>query len=182
VTKETDAYYDYYANLPHPSERPKVMPGPPDTPDHLMTERTWGTALPEPDAPVRVRRGREALIVIHQGLTAAYCPREPCTNVELIFDVPDDPPPGWTPPQEIYHPRPGRKRPSMFHCSNCRYVGPLEWPDDYDDIADELERRPVPQTRNWYPEGHPFATLRGIPAGQSVADLRAEFAEHAGSI
>jgi hypothetical protein len=149
-----------------------------NTPDHLMQEIRWSSEPETPAVPRMVRRGKEALITIYQGLTVAYCPRPDCTNVELIFDRPDNPPPDWTPPQEIYHKRRGVDPPSMFHCSNCKYIGPLEWPDDYEKIAAELERRPVPQVRNWYPAGHPFAIRAGIPDGQTVADLRAEFAEH----
>lgn len=160
---------DYYDNLPHPSVRPKVLPPPPDTPHERMTVTTYNT---DPGVIKRrsVRRGREALVVIYQNTTVAYCPREGCTNVELVTDDPEHDHGG-----RIFRPR--GARPSMFHCSNCWYVGPLEWPDDYERVAAELERRPVPQTRNWYPEGHPWAVGHGIPDGQSVAELRAEAAE-----
>jgi hypothetical protein len=146
-----------------------------------MREERFSFGPPPLGEPRKVRRGREALIAIYQGLTVAYCPRDACANVELIFDEPENRPPDWTPPQEIYHERDGITRPAMFHCSNCRYVGPLEWPDDYEKIARELERRPVPQTRNWYPAGHPFAVQHDIPDGQTVRDLKTEFAERGGN-
>lgn len=146
-----------------------------------MTVTTWGGVDSGPiAAPRKIRQGNVALITIHQGLTVAYCPRPACTNVELIFDPPGNPPPGWIPPQEMYRKRPGIEPPSVFHCSNCHQVAPLEWPDDYDEIIAELSHRPVPQTRNWYPAGHPFAVQHGIPDGQSVPDLRAEYAEYGG--
>jgi len=96
-------------------------------------------------------------VVIHHGMTIVHCPRGACENAQLVD-------PGET----------------AFHCVNCRYVAPVEWPDDYDRIAAELDRRPVPETRNWYPAGHPKAIAWGIPDGQSVADLRREFDQHGG--
>jgi hypothetical protein len=168
VIKDSD---DYFRNLPPSDRRPKTLPPPPDTPDHLMTVETWGETPPPADPPP-VRRGREALVVLYHGMTVAHCPRRACANVELITDDP------LVFTREFYRPADGKSWPAMFHCSNCRYVGPLEWPDDYDKLTAELERRPVPETRNWYPAGHPFAVAAGVPTGQSVRDLKAEFAEH----
>lgn len=161
-----------------PELRPQTVEPPPDTPHHLMTVTEY--VGPEEPAPRPVRRGPEALVAIYQGLTVAYCPRSGCTNVELIFDEPPVRTPGWVPPQEIYRPRKDAARPEVFRCSSCHHVAPLEWPDDYEAVARELERRPVPQNRNWYPRGHPWAVRSGVPDGQSVRELREEFAAHRG--
>lgn len=99
----------------------------------------------------------KALVVIHQGVTAAHCPRPGCNNVEIA-----------------------ERGASGFYCSNCHHVGTLVWPGNFDEIFAELERRPVPQTRNWYPAGHPFAARHGFPCGQSVPELADEFAAHGG--
>ncbi len=144
-----------------------------DTPDHLMTVTEWNPG-PVAAEPRTVRRGREALVCVHQGMTIAHCPREPCTNAEVITD--DEVRTG-DPLTLLYRRRAHVELPATFHCSNCLNVAPLEWPADYDEIAAELARRPVPQTRNWYPEGHPQAIAWGVPDGQSVADLRTEARE-----
>jgi hypothetical protein len=155
MSKETD---DYYASLPHPSRRPKALPGPPDTPDGQMTTVTWGDGLLDPDTPPRrAVHTRDAQVVIHQGMTIAHCPRQYCNNAEPI--------------------QPGQEG---FYCTNCRYVAPLAWPSNYNAIIAELEQRPVPQTRNWYPTGHWKAVEWGIEDGQTVADLHAEFARYGG--
>lgn len=97
--------------------------------------------------------------VVHQGMVIAHCPRQYCNNAEAVMPGQDG-----------------------FYCTNCRYVGTLIWPDDLAAIMAELDRRPVPQTRNWYPEGHWKAIAWGIPTGQSVADLQAEFAEYGSGV
>ena len=65
-----------------------------------------------------------------------------------------------------------------FVCSNCRQLDTVEWPADADEITAALERRPVPQTRNWFPAGHDLALRSGCPHGQSVADLLEEQREY----
>lgn len=54
---------------------------------------------------------------------------------------------------------------SEVTCSNCGRVASLDWPSGLFAIEEQLARRPVPQTRNWYP-------------GESVDDLRRENAAH----
>lgn len=69
----------------------------------------------------------------------------------------------------------------MFHCGTddgCQLVVPIEWPANAQEIWDELQRRPVPGTRNWAPAGHPQAVATGHPDGQSVDELRAEADRH----
>lgn len=38
-----------------------------------------------------------------------------------------------------------------FICANCGWVGIVKFPDRVDDIERVLSKRPVPQTRNWWP-------------------------------
>ncbi len=91
---------------------------------------------------------------VYAGQWVAECPRG-CGNVEPL------PPAGG------------------FACSYCHLVTmDVEWPRDPAAIMEVLARRPIPHTRNWYPAGHDVAVRAGIPHGQTVADLRAENAEH----
>ena len=46
-------------------------------------------------------------------------------------------------------------------CSNCRRFIEIVWPPNPGELLAVLVRRPVPQTRNWYP-------------GETVSDLEAE--------
>lgn len=63
----------------------------------------------------------------------------------------------------------------MFHCSECHVLAPIDWPlEVMDGVWAALLERPSPQTRNWYPEGHPEAISWGVATGQSAADLRTE--------
>jgi hypothetical protein len=66
----------------------------------------------------------------------------------------------------------------MFHCANCDLIVELAWPKDAARIWAVLSRRPVPQTRNWFPLDHPLAVTAGCPHGQSVKDLEAENREY----
>lgn len=47
-------------------------------------------------------------------------------------------------------------------------------PDNLEAIMRELVKRPLPNTRNWFPDGHKMALENHLPHGQSVADLAAE--------
>jgi hypothetical protein len=66
----------------------------------------------------------------------------------------------------------------FFLCSYCGMQAPVSWPDDRHAILAVLARRPVPNTRNWYPTDHPVALRFGLPHGQSVRDLEAEGEAH----
>lgn len=96
-----------------------------------------------------------ARVYVNHGRVIADCPRPYCANAEKLS------------------PRQG-----TFHCSNCLMVAEVEWPSDLDEILAVLGRRPVPQTRNWFPDGHELALRSGCPHGQSVADLEAENREY----
>jgi hypothetical protein len=69
-------------------------------------------------------------------------------------------------------------RQPRFHCANCHWEAPVQWPPDADGIWAALAARPVPQTRNWFPAGHELALRSGCPHGQTVAGLIAETYEH----
>lgn len=67
-----------------------------------------------------------------------------------------------------------------WSCGECYAVALVEWPANPDELWAELVRRPDESTRNWYPDGHAWALAAGLPIGQSVADLRDEYEQHAG--
>jgi hypothetical protein len=68
-----------------------------------------------------------------------------------------------------------------FHCGGdggCQMVAQVEWPADPGGIWEALQERPVPGTRNWYPDGHVEAVKLRLPHGQSPAELREEHREY----
>lgn len=99
-----------------------------------------------------------AQVYVNHGRWVVNCTRPGCAGAETV-----------------------RARQAAGVCVNCRQYLYIVWPDDPDGIWDALDARPVPQTRNWYPAGHPLAVRFGLPHGQSVADLHAETAEHMGA-
>jgi hypothetical protein len=104
---------------------------------------------------------------VYAGDWVADCPRPggQCGNVEFLYR-----------PSRIGGPR---DVPVDFYaCSHCGMQAPVAWPDDPHAILAVLSRRPVPDTRNWYPADHPVAIRFGLPHGQSVRDLEDESAEH----
>ena len=91
---------------------------------------------------------------VNHGRWIADCPRPHCANAIRL------------------EPRQG-----AFHCGGeggCQMVAPVEWPADADAIWAVLLERPVPGTRNWYPDGHDEALRMRLPHGQSPAELRDE--------
>lgn len=92
---------------------------------------------------------------VNHGVWKADCPREFCANARQLS------------PRE-----------ATFHCNNCQMLAPIAWPTEADAILKVLEKRPVPATRNWFPEGHDLAIRYRIPHGQSVKDLHYENREH----
>lgn len=104
---------------------------------------------------------------VYAGEWVADCPREGCNNTEYLYGPS----------------RPGAARTvrrASFHCSSCRMLADIDWPSDsvMDGIMAVLAKRPVPHTRNWFPQDHPVAVRARIPHGQSVEDLRAENIAH----
>lgn len=106
---------------------------------------------------------------VYAGQWVADCPQS-CGNVELLFA--------------------GNDRKDVFICSYCKCLATsIHWPIDPDpkreqdypmteQIMDVLNRRPIPHTRNWYPEGHMTAIKLGIPDGETIEELIAENHEH----
>ncbi|MDF2711385.1 MAG: hypothetical protein K0R62_7037 [Nonomuraea muscovyensis] len=97
---------------------------------------------------------------VNYGRWIADCPRPYCANAMRL-----------TPGQ------------SAFHCGGeggCQLVAEVEWPADAVGIWAALEVRPVPGTRNWYPDDHAEAVRLGLPHGQTAADLRDETREYEG--
>lgn len=102
---------------------------------------------------------------VYQGDWVADCPRNDCGNAEFLME-----------PVVVRGPRVLRK--PVFRCTNCQLLAEVDWPKDIDGIMEVLDRRPVPQTRNWYPEGHGTAVKFRVPHGQTVKDLLDENTEH----
>lgn len=102
---------------------------------------------------------------VYSGDWVADCPRPGCANVEHLY-------------------RPSRRGGprdlalGYFHCSYCGMQADITWPDNRLDILAVLARRPLPDTRNWYPTDHPVAVKFRLPHGQSVRDLEDENAAH----
>lgn len=97
---------------------------------------------------------------VNYGRWIADCPRPYCANAMRL-----------TPGQ------------SAFHCGGeggCQLVAEVEWPADAAGIWAALEVRPVPGTRNWYPDDHAEAVRLGLPHGQTAAELRDETREYEG--
>lgn len=101
-------------------------------------------------------------VYVHRGDWVADCPRDGCANTELMTD------------------RVSRAAKGVFACTNCSLVAFAVWPpEEFVHLADAvLARRPVPDTRNWFPAGHPNATAWGVETGQTVEELRQENAAH----
>jgi len=104
---------------------------------------------------------------VYSGDWIADCPR-PCGNAEHLYDRqrPSDP----SSPRTI--------RKATFLCSNCKHLADIEWPTDMDGLMSVLQRRPVPQNRNWYPLDHTVAVRAGCEHGQSIKDLEDENAKY----
>lgn len=101
------------------------------------------------------------------------CTRPGCCNAEHLYDLRS---PGHPPGPN----NPRSEKRSMFHCSNCQLLDQIEWPEDsfMAAVAMIVSRRPVPQTRNWFPAEHPQAVRNNLEHGQTVLQLLEENAEH----
>jgi hypothetical protein len=109
---------------------------------------------------------------VYSGEWVADCPRPPdpitgkgCGNVEYLYSPAR---PGG--PRTLRNP--------LFMCSNCGWQAVIDWPDSEHEIMMVLARRPMPQSRNWFPTDHPLAVNTGCAHGQSVRDLMDENAKH----
>lgn len=124
-------------------------------------------------------KGKPTQLVVHEtsfarayvlrGDWVADCPnvfgKTHCGNTEYITDLADR-----------HRGRAGvwGERKPMFHCTYCGLIAEIDWPADASQIEAVLDKRPIPHTRNWYPEGHRTAVLFSIPDGQTAADLELE--------
>lgn len=59
-----------------------------------------------------------------------------------------------------------------FQCTNCGYGADIAWPREAAGIEEVLGKRPVPQTRNWFPHDHPRAIRSGTEHGLTPDHLR----------
>lgn len=108
------------------------------------------------EIPINPVQGN-ALACVNNGRWLAHCPRPGCANAMLLV--------------------PGQ---GSWSCSECYARASVDWPADAEELWVELQRRPNPVNRNWYPDTHDWARTAGLACGQSVAELREEFAEHGG--
>ncbi|MGY5634231.1 hypothetical protein ACW7N6_38470 [Streptomyces sp. UC1A3] len=102
---------------------------------------------------------------VYSGEWVADCPREGCANTEFLH-------------RASRRGGPRDMRVPFYQCSHCGMQADISWPDDPHSILAVLARRPLPDTRNWYPTDHPVAVRFGLPHGQSVRDLVEEAAAH----
>jgi len=108
---------------------------------------------------------------LYRGGWVADCPRPGCANTEPLFLLN-----GKIPP---FRQLPGVVR-RIFQCSNCQLAASVAWPtDEFMELAEAaVSRRPLPDTRNWYPADHPNAKAWGIEHGQTIAQLLEENEAH----
>jgi len=110
-----------------------------------------------------------ARVYAYAGEWVADCPQR-CGNVELMTNKLD---------RDRGRAGVMGERKDSFYCSYCKCVATsVHWPVDADEIMEILDRRPIPHTRNWYPEGHLTALEFNLPDGQTLDELRAENDEH----
>ena len=111
------------------------------------------------------QQAQPARAYVYSGDWVADCPRAGCANVEHLY-------------------KPSRRGGSrdlvvgFYHCSYCGMQADIDWPDSRHAILAVLTRRPLPDTRNWYPADHPVAVKFRLPHGQSVRDLEDENEAH----
>jgi hypothetical protein len=95
---------------------------------------------------------------VYHGEWVADCPRHGCNNVEHLF-------------RPLRPKGPRVQKVDFFACSYCGWQAFIDWPARMLDISQVLAQRPVPDTRNWYPQDHPVAVQFGVEHGQTVRQL-----------
>jgi hypothetical protein len=106
-----------------------------------------------------------AFAYVYNGDWVADCPRG-CGGVEFLFG-------------QVHMGGPRDLRKNFYQCSNCGHATErIVWPRRFEEIMEVLNRRPMKQTRNWYPRDHPVAVRFKVPHGQTPAELLAEGEEH----
>ena len=106
----------------------------------------------------------KARAYVYEGEWVADCAAG-CNNVEYLFR-----PASPNGPRTI--------RLDFYMCSYCGNRSFIDWPRNMLEISQVLAQRPIPSTRNWYPQDHPVAVKFRIPHGQSVRELIDENEEH----
>jgi hypothetical protein len=109
---------------------------------------------------------------VYCGEWVGDCPRlkdpvtgKGCGNVEFLYK-----------PSRMNGPR--DRRLDFYICSSCGQQSVIDWPENEHAILTALSIRPMPNSRNWYPQDHPVAVNFRIPHGQTVRDLLDENEEH----
>lgn len=102
---------------------------------------------------------------VYCGDWVADCPRDGCANVEHLY-------------RQSRRGGPRDVALGFYRCSYCGMEADISWPDNLHAILAVLARRPLPDTRNWYPADHPVAVKFRLPHGQSIKDLEDENEAH----
>lgn len=103
------------------------------------------------------------LVYINYGRVVVDCPSDPaCGNAFLV--------------------KPGETQKYCNSAGVCSTLFQLIVPSNLSELLAELDRRPDRSTRNWFPANHPLALRAGLPHGQTVADLAAEFEQMRGDV
>ncbi len=97
----------------------------------------------------------------------ADCPDPTCSDARLVYEV--NPHTGVPT---------GRRLTEDVCAAGHAFQIDMPPPDLEAQIVAALQRRPLPATHNWFPADHPIAVARGLPHGQSIADLEAETDAH----
>ena len=95
------------------------------------------------------------MVYVNHGRVIVDCPTEMCGNAYKVVR--------------------GQSEQVCNGPGGCEAVIPLAVPDNLSELIRELDKRPRPANRNWFPEGHPMALKGNMPVGQSPEDLSAEF-------
>lgn len=85
---------------------------------------------------------------VNHGRWVAGCDTPSCTGAERFW-------PGGRPRQTRQAVTYGITGNGVLHCANCGQTSTVEFPSDKTAINRVLARRPVPETRNWYPGESP---------------------------
>jgi hypothetical protein len=92
---------------------------------------------------------------VNHGRWVAHCATPSCAGAERVW-------PGGKVQHRDKIPLPfGVTAAGVLHCANCGRTSSVEFPVDRKQINKILGRRPVPETRNWFP-------------GETVEDLNVE--------
>jgi hypothetical protein len=94
---------------------------------------------------------------VNHGRWVAHCETDGCSGAEMVW-------PGGAVRELESGRKYGISRQGVLHCGNCGQTSQVSFPAERPQITRILNRRPVPETRNWYP-------------GETAEGLAAENAE-----